>query len=55
MTKKIKGKMLAPSKITDDGWEWLQMEAGNRADSIASVVRSVFQKEADKAKKKGLM
>ena len=55
MTKKIEGKMLAPTKVNELCWKWLQYEAGNRADSIASVVRSALLKEAIKAQKKGLI
>jgi len=55
MTKKIEGKMLAPTKVDELCWKWLQYESGNRADSIASVVRSAIRKEAIKAQRKGLI
>ena len=55
MTKKIEGKMLAPTKVNQDCWDWLQLEAGNRADTIASVLRSVLQEKVNKAKRKGEM
>jgi len=55
MAYKIKGKMLSPVKIEHDQWDWLQLEAGKNADSVASVLRALLQKQVDKAKRKGLM
>lgn len=53
MTKKISSKRLASVKITEEQSAWLALESGDRADSIASVVRSLLQKEVEKAKRKG--
>ena len=55
MAYMIKGKMLSPVKLEQDQWDWLKMEAGNRADTLASVLRSVLQEKVDKAKRKGEM
>jgi len=55
MAYKIKGKMLSPVKIEHDQWDWLQLEAGKRADTVASVLRSVLQEKVNKAKRKGEM